>query len=72
MAYPLTKKQSEVYEYIRVCLTEKRYSPTLYEITDNFGFKNHSTAQYFVDTLIKKKWISRQKGSQIILGNHYF
>ena len=63
----LTKKQSLVYEYIRECLAEKRYSPTLKEIGDKFGFCV-STTQYFVNTLVKKHWLSRKRYSQIKLG----
>jgi len=68
MSYPLTKRQSEVYEYIRECLVDKRYSPTLQEITKKFGFTNHSSAQYFVNTLRRKRWLSREKYGQIRLG----
>lgn len=68
MSYSLTKRQAKVYEYIRICLSEKRYSPTLQEIADRFGFKTHSTSQFFVNTLIGKKWISRKKNRQIELG----
>jgi len=67
MSYPLTKRQLELYKYIRECLSEKRYSPTLQEIADKFKFSNHSTAQYFVNKLKEKGWISRNKYGQIRL-----
>ena len=69
MSYSLTKKQSQVDEFIRKCLSDKRYSPTLYEITKKFNLGNHSVAQYYVNKLIEKKWIMREKGKQIMLGS---
>jgi len=64
MKQPLTKKQSIVYKFIKECI-EDEYSPTLQEIADTFVFSNHSTAQYYVNTLIEKGWLSRKKGGQI-------
>jgi SOS-response transcriptional repressor LexA len=68
MSYPLTKRQARIYEFVRKCLSDKRYSPTLQEIADKFKFRTHSTSQFYINTLIKKGWISRNKGSQIRLG----
>lgn len=63
----LTKRQLRVYCYIESCLETARYSPTLQEIADRFGF-TCSTAQYFVNEMVKKGWLVRQKYSQLGLG----
>ena len=68
MTYSLTKKQLKVYKFISECLVDKEDSPTLQEIADEFDFSNPSTAQYFVDTLIEKRWLSREKNRQLKLG----
>lgn len=59
---PLTSKQEEVYEFIKLFSLEHHglESPTLKTICDHFGYKGVSSAQRHVEALILKGVIERQ------------
>ena len=50
---PLTKKQNEVYQYIKQYIDETGVSPTQAEIKEYFGFKSYGSVQDFLRYLIK-------------------
>ena len=72
MRQPLTKKQSKVYEYIRHCITDKRYSPSGSEISRKFGYANKNGVWDMVNRIIKKDWVSRDKNRLLVLGRSYY
>lgn len=47
----LTKKQKEVYDFIKNHTESEGYSPSLEEIKDEFGLASVSTAHYYVEKL---------------------
>ena len=70
MSSPLTKRQKEVFDFIVVFQTKWGFAPTLREIAEQYGFKNHSSAQYLIGQLIVKGYIKnyphKERGMEII------
>ena len=71
MPEPLTKKQARVYEYIRNCVANKRYSPSIRDISRGLDYKEDTSTKNLVKILIKKGWVSRDKKSLLMLGRDY-
>jgi repressor LexA len=55
----LTKRQKEVYDFIRSYRAKKGYSPTQREIADYFGWTSLGTVQKFLKSLINKGQINK-------------
>ncbi|MBI4435495.1 transcriptional repressor LexA [Candidatus Uhrbacteria bacterium] len=55
---PLTKKQSEVLDFIREHLEENGYAPSYREIADHFGLSSPATVHGHVQALIEKGLIT--------------
>ena len=55
---PLTEKQKQALDFINSFVREKGYSPSLKEIAKYLG-KNLSTAQYYVNELEKKGYLTK-------------
>ncbi len=55
---PLTGKQKETLDFISSFVRENGYSPSLQEIANHIG-KNLSTAQYFVNELEEKGYLTK-------------
>lgn len=55
---PLTKSQTEVYEYIKSCCHEGQ-PPSYREIQEHLGYKAVGTVQDHVKALIKKGWLEK-------------
>ncbi|TSC93701.1 MAG: repressor LexA [Candidatus Berkelbacteria bacterium Licking1014_85] len=53
----LTKKQREVYEYIKNYLDRYDYAPSFREIAKAFGFSSVSTVAGYIDALKEKKYL---------------
>ncbi|MAW07364.1 MAG: repressor LexA [Halobacteriovoraceae bacterium] len=65
----LTKKQNEVFEYIKTYLTDNGYSPTQKEIKEHFGLKSFGSVQRYLRYLqeyglIENSWNAR-RGIQV-------
>lgn len=58
----LTKKQKEVFVYIRDFLRENGHAPSLEEIKMHFKLASPSTADYYVKNLVSKGYLSRYPG----------
>jgi repressor LexA len=58
----LTKKQKEIYDYVRTELAENGYAPSLPEIKDHFGWSAISTAHEHIETLVAKGLFKKAKG----------
>ena len=57
---PLTKRQKEVLDFINSFIQKNDYSPSLREIAVFIGTDNASSAQYFVDELREKGYLSKE------------
>lgn len=54
----MTKRQREIYEYIKTFISEHRYSPTIREITKGLGLKSSSTVHGHLESMRKKGYIT--------------
>ena len=55
----LTRRQREVYEFIRGFVAEKGYSPSLEEIAANFGLSSVATVHKHVQHLVEKRLLRK-------------
>ncbi len=53
----MSKRQKEIYEYIKKFLSENKYSPSMREITTGVGLKSVSTVHGHLDRLRDKGYI---------------
>ena len=65
----LTKRQQNVFDYIRSCITESGYAPTIREIADEMGFSSPNGVICHLTALEKKGLITRtnNKSRSIVL-----
>ena len=68
----LTKRQQEVFDYIRMCVEELHCPPTVREICDALGLRSPSTAQSHIKALEEKGYIKRDgaKSRSMSLTSH--
>jgi len=59
----LTDKQQEVFEFIRSCVRDENYVPTVREIGERFGFSSTNSVRGYLEALEKKGYISRRPHS---------
>ena len=59
----LTKKQENVYNFIRGMIVGRGYGPTVREICDEFGWQSPTAARCHVLALEKKGFITREAHS---------
>jgi len=55
----LTKKQKNVFDYIKQYSEKNRYAPSLEEIQEHFGLASVSTAYYYVTRLQKEGYLKK-------------
>ena len=70
----LTKKQQEVYDFIKSYALENDVPPTVREIMEGVGLKSTSSIHFYMDMLMKKGYIVKvNKYSKWyrIVGLHY-
>lgn len=60
---PITSKQKVVLNFINSFLVENGYSPSLRDIASHIKVTNLSTAQYFVEELLKKGYLDKRPNS---------
>jgi len=65
---PLTKKQKKVLNFILDFSYDKNKAPTLRDITENFSFKYTSTAQFYVNKLVDKGYLTKYRGAVALIG----
>lgn len=53
----MSKRQKEIYEYIKSFIAEHNYSPTIREIANGVGLKSSSTVHSHLDTMREKGYI---------------
>jgi repressor LexA len=73
----ITKKQKQVYDYIKSYFSENGYSPTQDEIKLHFGFKSLGSVQKYIQYLtnagyLKNSWNARRGLEPIIHNNENF
>ena len=56
----LTKRQKQVFDFIRKFMDREGYSPSLQEIAKSLKLSAVSTAHYHVETLAKKGLVSKR------------
>lgn len=59
MPYPITKRQKQVFDFVRVFIDDKGYSPTLEEIKKRLRLSAVSTVHQHINALIDKGYIKR-------------
>jgi repressor LexA len=57
----LTRNQRRVFDHIRDCMREHGRAPTLREMAEALGFARHSSAQDYVDALVRKGVLERSQ-----------
>ncbi|MBI2050498.1 MAG: transcriptional repressor LexA [Parcubacteria group bacterium] len=57
----LTKKQKQIYDYLKKYIERKGYSPTFEEIRGHFGYSALSGVQEHINNLVKKGVISKNR-----------
>jgi len=56
----ISKRQQEVFAYFNSFVSKKKYSPSLEEIKEYFGFASVSTAHYHLNKLREQGYLSRE------------
>ncbi len=62
MLKQLTKKQKQIYDYIRAVLSQKGYPPSVREIGEAVGLNSPSTVHFHLNTLEREGYIVREEG----------
>src|SRR5262245_39894537 len=55
----LTRRQREIYDFVRRFVDEKGYSPSLEEIGERFGLSSVATVHKHVQHLVEKGWLRK-------------
>lgn len=63
----LTKRQKEILEFIKKYSAQKKYPPSIREISSNFNLSSPATAHVHVQKLIEKGYLKRGKTSNHLL-----
>ena len=59
----LTGKQQNIYDFIKECLNNEGYTPTMREIADYFGYNSTNTVNDHLQALAKKGYIIKKPGA---------
>lgn len=63
----LTKRQREIFDYIKNKITIDGYQPTIREIGAHFGVASPSTISQHIGVLIKKGYLKKDGRNLILL-----
>ena len=55
----LTRRQREIYDFVREYVTSRGYSPSLEEIGEHFGLSSVATVHKHVQHLVEKGWLRK-------------
>lgn len=61
MPLPLTKKQKEIYDYIRYYIRKHDYAPSYREIGEHFGLSSVATVAGYIETLKDKGHLTAEE-----------
>ena len=64
MRQALTERQSQVVEYIEEFISKNRFSPSLNDIAQAFGFVSRGAAAFHAKNLKSKGWITWNHNKQ--------
>ena len=64
----LTRRQTEIYEYLKDCIVNRGFGPTVREIGDHFQIKSPNGVMCHLKALEKKGLISRQSNMSRAIG----
>src|SRR4030042_4586499 len=56
-----TKKQTQVFDFVKKFIKEKRYAPSQEEIRRHFGFASKSTANYYLKKLEEEGLLDKKE-----------
>ncbi len=59
----LTSKQQNIYDYLKECLDNEGYTPTMREIADYFDYKSTNTVNDHLQALVKKGYVTKKPGA---------
>lgn len=70
---PLTKRQQEIFDFIRECMNDNAAPPTRVEIAEHFGFRSANAAEDHLKALDKKGYIELRSGTSrgIFINEHF-
>lgn len=68
----ITKKQKEVFDFVKICMGKRGYAPSLEEIARRFHFVSASTAHYHVGKLTTAGYLEKEyhKARAISIGGN--
>jgi len=55
----LTKRQKQIFDYIKQFIKERGYSPSLEEIRRHFRLSSRSTVHYYIEALREKRYLNK-------------
>lgn len=58
----LSRRQQDVYDYVRMFIGDNGYSPTIREIADGIMLSSASTVHSHVNSLIRKGYLTQSSG----------
>ena len=61
MRQVLTPQQRSVFDFISSFISANGYAPCRREIAEHFGYSSLNAATWYVDTLVKRGWLRRDR-----------
>lgn len=61
MSEPLTRRQKEVLDYLKVFITKHEYAPSYREIADHFNYASVATVAEHIDSLKSKGYLENEE-----------
>jgi len=61
----LTKRQNQIYEFIKQCINDRGYSPTLKELCEHFGLRSVSTMHEHIEKLVDSGVIYKNDSGRV-------
>lgn len=62
MTKSLTQNQSRVFEFIKSFIADNQYPPTRVEIAEHMGYASPSSAEQYIEALVRKGVLRKVKG----------
>lgn len=66
----ITKRQKQIFEYIKECIENNGYSPTLKEICDYFGLKSVATMHEHINNIVNEGLLVKSDSGRIDIAEH--
>lgn len=61
MSEPLTRRQKEVLDYLRIFITKHEYAPSYREVADHFQFSSVATVAEHIESLKQKGYLDNEE-----------